>query len=315
LQTINWLADRVVDWARAGESYSLAGNMVQLQHYHFGFNFDSAIHYQDGHYVFLYQKLGTKALLLKDGEILREINRSYYQADVYEYPAAFFTHNGKVYLAHCPISYCQLDFEDVETGAIVTNTPERKPADYFHSRLELSPGGTYLLSKGWVWHPSDVINVFSVGECMDNPLLLDKSDYNFPDVSSEICTAGFIDDNTILIGSSAEVFDEENVTNLPAKSICTWNVKNNEFSHPVTPSFAFGNLFPIDDVLCWDIYKFPKIINLLTGEIIDTAEGVWSGEQRSSILMEADKQPQIAFDAEKKRLAIKQGDKVVVLTR
>lgn len=315
LQTINWFQDKIVDWANAGTLYETNGQKSQLNKYSFGFNFDCAINSKDGKYVFLYQKLGTKGLLIKDGEILREINRSYYQAHVYEYPATFLNHDNKTFLAHCPTSYCQLDFEEVETGEIPTNFKQRKPSDIFHSRLEMSPNGKYLLSKGWVWHPIDVVQVFNIEDCFSNPMLLDKLDYSFPIVGSELSTASFMDDSKILVGSSDEVIDDENLTNVPAKSIAIWDLHDNKFSNQWTPSFEFGNLFSIDKTLAWDIYKFPKIINLVTRQIVDKAEDVYSGEQKSSILFDIKKQPQISFDQERKRLAIKDNDRVVILTR
>jgi hypothetical protein len=315
VQTLNWFDNKIVDWSRAGESYTLTGETKQLNKYHFGYKFDGSINSTDGCYVFLYERLGTKGLLIKNGEILREINRSYYMAHVYEYPAAFINYSNKLFLAHCPISYCQLDFEDVETGELVTNINTRGPSDIFHSRLEISYSGKYLMSKGWVWHPVDVVNVFRIDDCFSNPLLLDKTDYSFPDVGSEICTASFIDDTQILVGSSDEIIDNERLLNLPGKSFAVWNINDNTFSNQNKPEFEFGNLFSIDRTLCWDTYKFPKIINITTGQIIDKAEDVYSGEQKSSILFDTDKQPQIAFDKDRKRLAIKQKDKVIVVTR
>src|SRR5258706_1675158 len=77
-QTISWFGDDVVDWSKAGMLCSLSGETRQLQKYHFGFRFDRAISSQDGVYAFIYEGLGTKGLLLKNGELLREINRSYY---------------------------------------------------------------------------------------------------------------------------------------------------------------------------------------------------------------------------------------------
>lgn len=315
LQTINWFQDKIVDWANAGTLYETNGQKSQLNKYTFGFNFDCAINSTDGKYVFIYQKLGTKGLLIKDGEILREINRSYYQADVYEYPATFLNHDNKTFLVHCPTSYRQLDFEEVETGKIVTNVKQREPADIFHSRLEMSPNGKYLLSKGWVWHPIDVVQVFKIEDCLSNPILLDKLDYSFPSVGSELSTASFMDESKILVGSSDEVIDDENLANVPAKSIAIWDLHDNKFFNQWTPSFEFGNLFSIDKTFAWDIYKFPKIINLITGQIVDKAEDVYSGEQKSSILFDIKKQPQISFDQERKRLAIKDNEKVLILTR
>jgi len=314
LQTINWFEDKIIDWPNAGTLYEVPGQKKQLNKYTFGFNFDSAIHSTDRKYVFIYQKLGTKGLLIKEGEILREINRSYYLANSYEYPAAFLTYNKKTFLAHCPISYCQLDFEEVETGEIVTNVKTRKPSDFFHSRLEISQSGKYLLSKGWVWHPIDVIQIFQIEDCISNPLLLDKLDHSFPKVGSEICTASFINDFEILVGSSDEVIDD-NIANVPAKSMAIWNFHDNKFSNQKTPEFEFGNLFSIDSCFAWDTYKFPKIINLATGQIVDKAEDVYSGEQKSSILFDTSKQPQLSFDQNRKKLAIKEKDRVIILTR
>lgn len=95
LQTLNWFDNKIVDWSRAGESYALTGETRQLNKSHFGYKFDRAINSTDGQYVFLFERLGTKGLIIKNGEILREINRSYYMADVYDYPAAFINQNSK----------------------------------------------------------------------------------------------------------------------------------------------------------------------------------------------------------------------------
>src|ERR1700744_852527 len=160
LKTICWKDNMIIDWA-AGSVCSLDGKVTQLEIV-YSFSFDSAINSLDGSYAFIYQKLGTKGLLLKNGELIREINRSYYCADVYEFPAAFITFENKTYFIHCPVAYNQLDFEDVETGEIITNIKGRKPDDRFHSRLEISPEGKFLMSKGWVWHPLDAVMVFNI---------------------------------------------------------------------------------------------------------------------------------------------------------
>jgi hypothetical protein len=146
--TLCWVSEWLVDWASAAAAYSLDGQRLQLASFHWRYRFDRAITSADGRYAFIYYNLGTEGLLLKEGELLREISRSDYHAGVYEYPAAFVTVADVTYLVHCPISYNQLDFEEVETGQLVTNITSRQPNDFFHSRLEVSPAGTILLSKG-----------------------------------------------------------------------------------------------------------------------------------------------------------------------
>jgi hypothetical protein len=104
LRTIDWFDNKVVDWATAGKQIGLDGQTRDILIYHFGFG-DASIASEDGKYVFIYQKFGTKGLLIKNGQLVREINRSYYCADVYEYPAAFVKINNKTYLVHCPSGY------------------------------------------------------------------------------------------------------------------------------------------------------------------------------------------------------------------
>jgi len=136
LETIDWLNGKIIDWCSAGEEYSLDGQKHQRAKYHYG-SFDGSITSPDGQYSFVYKRLGTKGLLLKNGEILREINRSYYCAESYEYPAAFVVWDYVTYLIHCPIKYCQLDFENVETLPFkVMKTDDRD-----------SDGTTYKMDK------------------------------------------------------------------------------------------------------------------------------------------------------------------------
>lgn len=312
LQTICWLDNTIVDWASAGEQYTVDGKINQLAKYHYSFG-DSAISSKDGTYSFIYKKLGTKGLLLKNGELLREINRSYYCADAYEFPAALITWEGKTYLIHCPISYNQLDFEDVETGEIITNKLNRKPGDIFHSRLEISPNGTFLISKGWLWHPLDVIYIYNLSDCFKNPLLLDEP-MLYPKVGVEVCTGSFIIDEEILIGSSDEILDEDNAPSLPAKHICVWNLKTNQFSKPVAVKTEFGNLYAINRYLAWDLFNFPKIINVETGEVVDENRDINSGKQNSSLIGSGDNFPAIIFNRLTKQIAIKGHEKIEVLT-
>ncbi len=311
LKTICWLNDAIVDWA-GGVLYSLDGKKKQLGQY-YAFNFDDSIVSSDGQYTFINQKLGTKGLLLKRGELMREINRSHYCANAYEYPAAFVTIKGTTYLIHCPLAYNRLDFENVETGELVTDISDRNPSDVFHSRLEINTTNTFLISKGWVWHPLNVVEVFNVIDCIKNPLLLDNSTLT-PNMGVEVCTASFVDDSKILIGTSDETFDEDN-PNLPLRHIAIWDIGSNEVASPVKVKGEFGNLYSINDKFAWDTFKFPKIINIKTGEIMDEDESVFSGEQNSSIIgNDTLKFPQIAFNRQTKQLAIKGQEKIEILT-
>lgn len=305
LKTIDWLDGKIIDWVSAGEEYSLDGQKQQRAKYHYAFNFDGSITSPDGQYSFIYKRLGTKGLLLKNGEILREINRTYYCAESYEYPAAFFVLDDITYLVHCPIEYCQLDFENAETGEIVTNIPGRNPSDIFHSRLSISPNGKYLMVCGWVWHPINRVELFDIAACLKDPLLLDKGSL-YPDFGTEINSASFIDNERILIAASdEEPFDDETPPVLPQKHIAVWNFLSNDLSVPVKVNGDFGNLFAINNKQAWDLYNYPKIISIETGEIESKIEDINSGLQNSSIFFDVTKAPQIRFDRQTSQIAVR----------
>lgn len=317
-QTISWHNNKLVDWALGGRIYSPdENNDTGSTGLHYAYGFDAAITSADGQYAFIYKKLGTKGMLLKNGQLLREINRSYYHADTYEYPAAFITtETGVTYLAHCPQSYCRLELEEVETGYIPTDIPERNPADFFHSRLEVSPGNSWFVSKGWVWHPMDDVRVFNINDCLRNPLLLDKN-RETPDFNIEINTACFISDNELLIGASytAELYDEEEAAGLKPGQVAIWNLVSHEVSSPVKIDRPFGNLFPIDENEVWDLFLCPKIINIHTGEVTGLLENMPTSEQASAIIHHLEPL-QVAGNPALKSIAIITRDhQIKILTR
>jgi len=297
--------------------YSSANEEISnVNSYGYSYPFDSCIVSDDLKYVFIYQRLGVKGVLLKEGTILREINRPFYHATTYEYPAVFITYQDKTYLVHCPHSYCQLDFEDVETGEIVTNIPERKPADFFQSRLEVSRDGKYLMSKGWVWHPLDYISVYNIQDCFADPLLLDKFSYMKPDANAEINIGGFINGETALLGcfGDSELFDDEVPDILTYRQIGIWNFKENSLRKVQKTEAELGNIYVIDENYAWDLYKYPKIIDIHTGEVKEEIKDIDSGLQNSSIIHHVKNLPTIAISRDRRNIAIKRENTIDILS-
>lgn len=316
LQTVDWLGDELIDWANAGTTYLLSGETRQLQTYRIGYRFDAACNTEAGRYVLLYERLGTKGLLLKDGEILREVNRSYYQANAFEYPACFARHGKTTFLVHCPDSYDTLEFEEVETGRVATRRTRRPHSpDFFHSRLQISPDGNRLISRGWVWHPLDMVQEYNIADCLSRPELLDKVDYRRPNPGREINTACFIDADSVLLGAAGEEDMGDDIPPaMPPNSLAIWSLTDNSLSPPVSPKAAFGNLTVIDGNLAWDTFGHPKVIDYRTGETVAACEDIDSGRQRSSILLGMGKLPKLAFSADRRRLAIANESSVTILT-
>src|SRR6476660_7385493 len=85
IHSLSWCGDELVDWVGGARRFSLDG-AEQRAAVHYAYRFDSAIASPDGRFSVIYERQGTKGLLLDNGKIVRELNRSFYCADAYEYP-------------------------------------------------------------------------------------------------------------------------------------------------------------------------------------------------------------------------------------
>lgn len=316
--TLTWTDHHLIDLANSATLFLPDGQIKKLENYYLPFSFDSALSSSDGVYSVLYNRLGTKGLIMKNKKILREINRSYYHAGVYEYPIAFAKlKDGRDIRIHCPNEYNRLEFEEVETGLLLTDHADRNPSHFFHSRLEVSPDNKTFLSKGWAWHPYDFVEIFDIEECLESPKALDKSKL-IPDVSAEICTASFITNELVLIGSpnETEPFDDEPSNLLENGEIGIWNVTTNEISDIIKPNCKVGgNLIAIDDTFAWELFRHPKIINFRTGEIVEEIKEIYSGKQISSIIHSTSDLPLITFNRKTKQIAIAKDTTIEILTK
>lgn len=316
-QSLNWLEGDLVDWVHGGNKYSLNGGFQSSQVL-FSYEFDSAIQSDHGVYAVIYEKLGTKGLLLKNGQILRELNRSSYCADAYEYPITFIKLSTDEYaIAHCPDEYCRIEFDLVESGKRLTNKQERKLEDCFHSRFRVNPSNTFLLNTGWVWHPYNMIDIYDIEKSLIDNTILDVYYSPFP-ISCEVNTAEFLNDDLIVINSTDdEPLDEEALNdkvNLQSNQIGLYVISENRFKKKVQLDQKSGTLIPINEDFVIDLYDYPKLINLNTGKIIQEFKDINSGQQNSSIIHHIEPVPPMAFDRTNKRLAIANGQKIEVLT-
>jgi hypothetical protein len=320
--TMGWHGEQLVCYENgvqyypAYDAFPAWREMPKNMGYGFGDQFDRSVSSADGKHTLIFTSLGTKGLLLKTPhQLIREVNRSYYCADAYEYPAVFYQTANRTFLIHCPQEYCRLELEDVETGELITWHKGRKPGDMFHSRLEISPGGRYLISKGWVWHPLDVVAWYDLHACLHNPLLLDRVDNirlkqhpEDKDVDKEygydyeFSTASFVTDQLLIAVA----------TNENTKIMC-WDMDTKKVVNKIEVSQQLGNLLAIDEDWAWDLFQHPKLINLQTGELTWQDKDIFSGAQNSSIIGNTDL-PAIAWNSTTQKLAIAGEQKVDVLT-
>ena len=306
-RTLCWHGDELVDWAAGGIRYELDGTSSE-QKVNYAYRFDHAVSSVSGKYVVLYEQLGTKGLILKGGKIVREINRSFYCANAYEYPVALFTlPDGREVIAHCPDHYNVIEIEEVESGKRVT-ARSRDSADFFHSRFQVSPDSRYLLSAGWIWHPWDTLQLFDIAQALKEPESLDRpwsgdlGELGDADMG-EIHTAAFN-------GPDLIVFAGE--TNDEAPRLGVYSIEANTILSFCALDSPAGTLMPLGDVAV-SFYESPKLLEVATGKVLHRWPDLLSGRQNSSIIRDTDRIPPIALDPLKRRFAVADSENITVI--
>ncbi|HWD28321.1 MAG TPA: hypothetical protein VG387_14215, partial [Rhizomicrobium sp.] len=208
MRSLVWQGDTLIDWVDGGREIALDGE-IRPSHVRYAYTFDAAAASPSGAFAAIYETLGTKGLILRDGKILREINRSYYQADAYEYPIALIRlASGREVIVHCPDHYNQIEIDDLATGERLTGAMDRDPSDCFHARLAASPDGKYLVSAGWLWHPVDTVRLYDLAAALADPRHLDGEGLGI-DAWAEDSSAAFLADGRLAVDLVELEVDEE----------------------------------------------------------------------------------------------------------
>lgn len=305
-QSLCWSGDTLVDWVSGGLRYGLDGSLSDPS-VRYGYRFDGAVMSQDGRYAVLYEKLGTKGLVLSEGRLVREINRSYYHAEVYEYPIALLTlPSGRTLLAHCPDEYCRLDIEDLETGERLTRRTGDSP-DFFHSRLQFSRDGRYLLSAGWVWHPLDMAHVFDVARALDQPETLDQlQDLASGDSCLEVYSAAFGEKDTLVLHCAGLEGREPSQGDGPPEEeagLAVYSLSERRFLSVAPLEKPSGTLMAMDGYAV-GFYEHPRLYELATGRVVEQWPELVTGKQSSSIIRHLPHLPPLALDPAGRRFAV-----------
>jgi hypothetical protein len=302
VRSLSWVGDELVDWA-AG----LTG---------WGLPFDEAVTSPTREYAAAYTRLGTKGVILKGGKVLREVNRSFYCAEAYVYPITLARLvDGREVLIHCPDAYNRLEIDLLENGVRLTQRPS-KGIDIFHSRLQTSPSGRYLMSAGWVWHPFGVIQVFDLEAALSHPETLDaRGAFEMP-IAGEVQSACWIDDDRLLVATDpteervdAPDFDPES---LGQGELACWSISNGNFQFRTPLGRSAGPLMAAGDYVV-TFFEHPRLIHAATG----TTEMAWddlnSGHQTSSIVWHRPPDPPLALDPARSRFAVADSDGITVV--
>ena len=318
VQSLTWMGETLVDFATghywdgnaraAGESWKSKGPR-------FGERFDAAIVSPSKNFVVIYEKLGTKALILKGVKLIREINRSYYQSEAFEYPIAIALRpDGREILIHCPDNYSIIRAEDIETGEVIQDGFDTSSIDYFHSCLTVSPDQNRLISAGWHWHPFSEARLYDI---VDQPFrhVTHGKNQTFIPTYREVETAVFLDSDSVYVATSREPSrDDEAVdtTGLGPNDIALWSIAGAKVVGKVSCGVPIGQLMPISPRYVVSFHTYPRLWDMEAKCLAFEWSDIDSGRTEGSIIWHADRVP-IAKDGPNKRFAVAHDNSIMIV--
>jgi hypothetical protein len=319
VKSLAWVGDELVDVAGGWRTFQPDGTVANARVF-YAFSFDRAVGAPEGQYAALYTALGTKGLILKNGKHVREINRSYYCANSYEYPIALGRlADGRDVIAHCPDAYNRIEIEELESGLCLT-TRDSESSDFFHSRLQISPDGRYLLSAGWVWHPWSSMKVFDLAEAIRDPRSLDGRGLldGYQVANAEVEAAVFLDAEHVLVTMSfdEDVLDEEaDDASLGPKEAGIWSLADSKWVTRTSLTERTGTVMSLGGPFV-GFYEHPRLFASGDGSVVGRWDDLVSGRQTSSIIAGETKStlPPLALDPLRCRFAVAGPESVTLVS-
>jgi hypothetical protein len=315
LHSIAWAGDDLIDWV-GGRRIRPDGTVVAFG-VGSGYRFDGSVGLGEVGAVF--ETLGTKGRLMRwNGCIaqpnyvpigfdeLREIDRSYYQANVYDYPVCLLTlPDGRGAIAHCPRRYDTLEIELLDGTPLTSRSA--KAEDIFHARLAASPDGRWLLDNGWVWHPLAIVVVYDVVRALREPEHLSSSGIALElgdAFDGDVAAATFSGDRLVACGgddrqilSIVDLPSGRNLVTLPLSERLGTRIMAWDHDHVIA----------LDDQ--------PRLVALADGKIVHRWDDVGPASRPCpSVNLESPKPPHVAVDPRRPRFALADAHRVVVIS-
>ena len=261
----------------------------------------------------IYQRYGTKAILLHDAQIVRELDRSYYCAESFEYPVALFTlPDGRVAVAHCPRDYNHLEIEVATTGESLSSRVEAD-VDFFHSRLSTSSDGLMLASAGWVWHPFSTVHVFDVLLALSDSKHLGGS--GLVSVCAEVDSVCFDANGDLIVATTgAEALDDVFGDQPLPLHIGVWSRSENRWRTRVAVDAPIGTMMPIGDTHVVSFHGNPKLVDHRSGKVEHIWSDIPSSTRSGAIRSLGDVDRPVAFDSTNRRFAVADDEFIHVVT-
>lgn len=312
-QSLEWNGDDLVDVV-GGRRWGPDGVEQHASVIH-GFPFDRSVVSPSGRYSVVYAERGTEALLLDGDRLVRELSRSYDYAEDFDYAVALGTlQDGREVLVHCPEEYNVLEIEDAESGERLTDG-ERHPRDVFHSRLEVGPDGTHLLSAGWLWHPYGIVEVFDLASALTVPAVLDGRGVlpSDPGIDAEVVSACWLDGDRMAVATGEQAFDDEGIPVLGPGQLGVWSLSARRWIHCSRVDFCIGTLIARGDTVV-SLYGHPRLIDVATGAVVAEWPTVEVPRRDGSYGATHIPTPVVALHPDGTRLAVAQPESIAIIT-
>ncbi|WP_370948371.1 hypothetical protein AB5J62_12500 [Amycolatopsis sp. cg5] len=279
-KTLTWHGDGLADWV-SGYTWYPDGPVEGGPQYPFPDFYDGAVVSPSGRYQVIYHEYGVEGLLLDRGEPLRELTRDDDDPDAFFYPVTFGRlADGREVLIHCPERRDRLEIELPDTGERLTSRPLEEgvyPTDLYHSRLAVSPGGRWLLSAGWVWHPAGVAQVYDMRRALAEPAVLDELS-PFPAMEpGEVESACWLDEDRLAVFSIGWESDKWPQLS-DASSLDIWSMTAADWVSKVPVTEHLGTIVRFGDHLL-SFYDHPKLLDPSTGEVVASWPHLPSGKR------------------------------------
>jgi hypothetical protein len=311
-----WDGDDLVDLADGPDRWSPDGTVDRPRiRRALGSAFDHATVSASGRFQAVYAERGTSAVLLRDGEPVRELSRDDDHSEDFDYPIALGAlPDGREVVVHCPDAYNVLQIDDAESGQRLTGGP-RTPSDIFHSRLSISPDGRHLLMAGWYWHPYGVAMVFDLQPALADPSALDDRGIVslFEAVAAEVESACWLDSDRVAIATTADEpphGDDPNA--LRPGQLGVWSIGAARWLHRTTIGFRIGTMVRCGDRIM-ALYGHPRLVDPATGDVVAEWADVDAGAKSGSFGVTHVPTPITALHPDGTRLAVAQPDRIAVL--
>jgi hypothetical protein len=309
VQSLIWDGDALVDPAGGFHRWHVDGTEQSGGYATWYEKFDRALK-GPGNLRLLLETLGTAAVLIDGTSQIRQVHRSVYHANDYEYPAAFWpVDENTVRIIHCPDEYNILHIDDVRTGHRLTSR-STKSIDMFHSRLCVDASNRYLMSAGWVWHPYNTLQLYDLETAIADPTHLDSRGLTMPYINAEVDSAAFLGDSVVVSTTEEEQLDDPD-ENVGPMALGVFRIGEQTWQNISVLNEPTGPMMPIDDQYVVAFHESPRVINVTSGEMVHRWHDIQCGKAIGPITRTP--YPTISFAPNGSGFAVVERDRIVAV--